>query len=547
MIREIALKGHMRYPERALQIATDPIAGYVEPITGTSQPAERMVEPGKARKAARWGNLSRRKGILRAHLKTGNYEIPTHVTGQIKTAPTTKLEARKDEMDCIDGWFPYDSHELSVDRESRMMPDTSRTLRSGNVSTSIPTNYGEKPWEEPEIPESARYYRSSDGVNAADTKWGEHRESPVSMRLVLDAENDGSEIVQRKPGRLISRRERRFLWASLELYRKRKRAREAREGNLSSPSSVATDSENEMNCEPPRKRVKSSPFSGQDNWIPIEDQHSGQGIDGRMKRVRFAEEVQRIRASSSSSLSSKNIVIVSEQNVNDNDDQEKTIYKERSRSPPRDRDGSESSTDSRHHLEEQHSFEDTPEAPIETEQPVQDLRTEVTDRKRKDSGIVLVVSNSEELSKEHIHRTSRPAHLAAADACLDRTMESCHLQEEPTSPKRDSPRNIMAGTVGEPKHNISHIVITPPSPETDKTPLKLYFTTSTTALNRHTREDVEVDTRGSLSYFQDPFSAAMDIMDTDVGETTSKPSIVKKEPLDDDVYEFALPSPLLTL
>ena len=92
-------------------------------------------------------------------------------------------------------------------------------------------------------------------------------------RPVLDPAIDSSETTARFPGRLVSRKDRRLLWSSLELYRKKKRQREAREARqavLSSPDSIITDSVNEPHL--PRKRAKRSPPSNpQESSTSISD------------------------------------------------------------------------------------------------------------------------------------------------------------------------------------------------------------------------------------------------------------------------------------
>ncbi|KAH6709461.1 hypothetical protein BKA61DRAFT_659385 [Leptodontidium sp. MPI-SDFR-AT-0119] len=501
-----------------------------------------MVDAEKWRKAAKWNRM---KGFTRAHLKIGNYEIPTHVTEEAKTSPTMKLEARSDEMGYIDSCFPYYPYEFCGESERRTIPATSRTLRSGNAPRTIRNALGKKLWGFEKHFEPAFYDEGGDILGTDDAKRRKREESPEYMKLFLNVENEGSQIMSRNCGRLMSRRERRFLWASLELYRKRKRVTQAREASLSSLSSIATDSENEMDSEPPRKRVKSSPFGRQDDWIPIESQYSGAGIDDRTRRVRFADETQKIRAALSSSGMSSDPATTSGLIVYDKHDAERTFCKERSRSPPMDRVDSESSTASRYHLDERHSVEPIPEEPTGVEQPTQDSSTEVTFRKRMDSGFDLdfsIPDGLEEYRKQHLDSTSRPTRLGATDTCPSTAMESSsfdYYTERPTTPEGNARQSPKAGAVGKLKHGISHIVITPPSPEADRTPLKLYFTAPSTPVTGHTQEDTKNDTRHSLSHNRTSLATTMK-MDTDMDKAASKTrsNYVKQEPIEDDVLDL---------
>ncbi|KAG4439861.1 hypothetical protein IFR05_004637 [Cadophora sp. M221] len=461
-----------------------------------------MTDAEKARKTTKWNRMSRRKAITRAHLKKGNYKIPTHVTGESKISATTKLEARSDETGYIDSCFPYHPYELCSESESQPVTATYQTWRSGSASTNIQNSHGRK------LCESTEY-----------------------TKLFLDAENDGSQIVLRNCGRLMSRRERRFLWASLELYRKRKRAREAREANLSSLSSIATDSENEMDIEPLQKRIKTSPFGRQDDWIPFESQDSDQGVDGRTRRARFAEEIQNMRASLSSSGISSDIATTSGLTLSGKRDDERTFCKERSRSPPMDRHGSESSTASRYHHDERHSIENIPVKLAGVELPTQESATEVDFRKRKDSGLHLDFSIPDGLEaywKQHLDYTSRHTGLGATGTRLNRSIDSCldNFSEGPIITEDHGHENTKADTMRERKHSISHIIITPPSPEADKTPLEVKV--SQTPLT--------------------PLAAAIE-MDTDMDKATSKTGInyVKEESIEGDLSDFYLPPPLLPI
>ncbi|PVH88419.1 hypothetical protein DL98DRAFT_566054 [Cadophora sp. DSE1049] len=461
------------------------------PVASASQKTGGLGNAAKTRRAAKWERLSRRKELLRTHQKATGCEIPPSFDVNKTRPPAMKLEAQSSTAGYIDSCFPYRPYEFSGDNENRANSSArSRDTRSASMSRSTTASKSKaqekKPSESVEHSEPVRYVRRGIVLSPKDAKKRKFSNAAEYMRLVLDPAIDSSGIKARNPGRLVSRRDLRFLWDSLELYRKKKRQREAREANLSSSDSRVTDSENEVDIEPPRKRVRRSPPSDPQASSTLIKSSSRADLRDRTRKVRFAKQHQSLRGFSSSSGSSTGSETNSAQMLDGKHGHEAPC-KERSRSPPNDREATECSAASRFNKDEKHNVKH-----------IFDATAARTTRKRRDSGYSEGLSNSREQYLDYISVLDR---LNPIYGCLDTTNASVkHSPKASEISESDGSQITEAGPTSHPKHSTLHILITPPSPKTNKRQLRVVSTPKATRINRTTKSYAEDNERGQLRH-----------------------------------------------
>ncbi|KAH7417103.1 hypothetical protein BKA64DRAFT_717919 [Cadophora sp. MPI-SDFR-AT-0126] len=326
------------------------------PAPTTRKSTHGLCDVTKPRSAAKWERLSCRKELPRIHRKATGCEFPPTFEEENSGVAATKLEASSSKAGYINSDFPFYSYEFSGDNEKRANPSAaSRSLPSTTFPRVQPLLHPKLKERSRRTPPSTQKKFSTSDVAfqlaQKTTKTGVFFYPAENMRLVLDPAIDSSSIKARNPGRLVSRRDRRLLWDSLELYGKKKREQEA---GMSSLESIVTDSENEVDIGPPRKRIRrSSPTTREDDCSLIDNSYHAKLRD-RTRKFRLATQHQRRREFSSSSTSSTTSETNSAQLPDGKHDHE-APFKERSRSPPNDRASTESSAASRFNREDRHN------------------------------------------------------------------------------------------------------------------------------------------------------------------------------------------------
>lgn len=432
--------------------------------------------------------------------------MPTTPPQRTPKKPATKLKAQAKTAGYIDSCFSYYPYEFCGDKGSGVGEAApAPSLISGSVhqsaasaipNTAATPNANKKHSLQPEEMSGPVFsYKGGHTVGPQDAKTRKPRESSEFLNVVLSPENEGSIIEPRNPGRLVSRKERRFLWPSLEHYKTNKRAREAREGSTSSLYSIVEGREREKDSEIPQKRIKHSPATDRYyGWTPINSEHPEKS---RTRRVRFAEAIRKIRASSSSSELSRHLPTKSGQTLGDRHDHNQTIIKERSRSPPRDRNESESSEESRYHRDERHSVEQILDAPAGVSQATYEVTAKDTGRERRDSGY----ESYDPEGRIPSHLEQHPEHIPRL-TYLDSINCKLGPHTKKTAMLEVDKKCTKTRTAKDPKHSIAKIIITPPSSEACNISLKSESPTDESSMleaDNDTKTKAANDTKHSIS------------------------------------------------
>ncbi|KAK0126213.1 hypothetical protein ONS95_007827 [Cadophora gregata] len=398
----------------------------------------------EARRAAKWDRLSRRKEVFRLHQKATGCEIPPAFEVQDPKCSITKLEAQSSAASYLDSFFIYSPHEYTDDDESQIKRHA-MSPKKPPLATKCKTTIASKVEREKRSRPSqhsmpVRYIGGDVSRSKVEESVGEFAGSIEYMRLVLDPEIDSSGIMPMKPGR-------------------KERQQETREADLSSSDNTGIGS--------PQKRSRRTTSNPQNISTSVSNP-SRADLTDRTKKITFATQNSRGRGSSSSSglLSGSETNMVS---MLDGKQGYTVSYKERSRSPPKDREATESSEASRFHIEKGHSAEHIIDQPAAKHV-----------KQRRDSGCTEEPENRDEQCLDH---NSNFGQLQSGKGCSDSTKPSSNHSTEAS----ESQSSHIANIVSEGERNL-RIDIAPPSPYTNKTILKQVSTQSASRLIRPTKE-----------------------------------------------------------
>ncbi|KAL2064929.1 hypothetical protein VTL71DRAFT_4069 [Oculimacula yallundae] len=442
--------------------------------------------------------------MTRAYPKPFGTKAPLTSPDQLSIASTTELEAQIQSSENINSRFANDSDESSDSSiDSKEHPTTSRVLRSATKCKRAGSESAKG--EEREKKKSLRsagavelmFYKSGELVSLEDAKRRKCRgEGVENTENVLSDKRDGSGRGLQSFGTMSPEKGCRVDCSSADLLGKRKGSEEAHSGSLTSKrrdSGYASQTEHT-----PKRARYSSPTYRTCKSSPIKSQSEQDKESGR-RGIGFAEGIRKTRTPSSSFESARNNEAGPKHAVDGKQDLQNAFRRRRSRSPPRDRDGSESSAESRYNCAETYGPAEKLDVPCISEH----LTVKPSKHKRRDASLHTPTRSSPMLGKQ-------PSQIIEIKATNS--------------------------------HSISYILITPPSSEAGDTVLESHHATSS--------DPLPGETESKLACGKDIFPlVSAPKLCTGTGKLPAKigTNLEGMEKDDQDNEKFVLPPPLLPI